>query len=52
MHPPILPHLREIMLFLVAAGIVVPLLSRLRFNPVLGYLLVGFLIAQVPHFPT
>ena len=44
MHPPALPHLREIMLFLVAAGIVVPLLARLRFNPVLGYLLVGFLI--------
>lgn len=44
MHPPALPYLREILLFLVAAGIVVPLLSRLRFNPVLGYLLVGFLI--------
>ncbi len=44
MHPVTLPYLREILLFLVAAGIVVPLLSRLRFNPVLGYLLVGFLI--------
>lgn len=42
-----IPHLRELMLFLVAAGIVVPLLSRLRLNPVLGYLLTGFLIG--PH---
>lgn len=39
-----IPYLRELMLFLVAAGIVVPLLSRLRLNPVLGYLLVGCLI--------
>ena len=36
MHPPALPHLREIMLFLVAAGIVVPLLSRLRSLVLLG----------------
>lgn len=42
-----IPYLREVMLFLVAAGIVVPLLHRLRVSPVLGYLLVGFLIG--PH---
>lgn len=45
MHPEIgIPYLRELMLFLVAAGIIVPLLHRLRVSPVLGYLLVGFLI--------
>jgi CPA2 family monovalent cation:H+ antiporter-2 len=42
-----IPYLRELILFLVAAGIVVPLLHRLRVSPVLGYLLVGFLIG--PH---
>ncbi|HWS25035.1 MAG TPA: monovalent cation:proton antiporter-2 (CPA2) family protein [Xanthomonadales bacterium] len=39
-----IPYLRETMLLLVAAGIVVPLLHRLRISPVLGYLLVGCLI--------
>lgn len=39
-----IPHLREIVVFLVAAGIIVPALSRLRISPVLGYLLVGALI--------
>ncbi|MBK9654649.1 MAG: cation:proton antiporter [Rhodanobacteraceae bacterium] len=39
-----IPYLREAMLLLVAAGIVVPLLHRLRVSPVLGYLLVGCLI--------
>src|SRR5512139_1869912 len=36
-----IPYLRQIVLFLVAAGILVPLLHRLRVSPVLGYLLVG-----------
>jgi CPA2 family monovalent cation:H+ antiporter-2 len=36
-----IPHLREIIVFLVAAGIVLPLVQRLRVNPVLGYLAVG-----------
>ncbi|HEY0720032.1 MAG TPA: monovalent cation:proton antiporter-2 (CPA2) family protein [Gammaproteobacteria bacterium] len=36
-----IPYLRQIVLFLGAAGILVPLLHRLRVNPVLGYLLVG-----------
>jgi len=36
-----IPHLREIVLFLVAAGIVVPMFHRLRISPVLGYLIVG-----------
>ena len=39
-----IPHLREIVVFLVAAGILVPALSRLRISPVLGYLLVGAVI--------
>lgn len=39
-----MPYLRETMIFLIAAGIVVPLLHRLRISPVLGYLLVGALI--------
>lgn len=39
-----IPYLREAMLLLIAAGIVVPLLHRLRISPVLGYLLVGCLI--------
>jgi CPA2 family monovalent cation:H+ antiporter-2 len=35
------------LLFLVAAGVVVPLFKRLRLSPVLGYLLAGMLIG--PH---
>lgn len=42
-HEPI-PHVREVILFLVAAGILVPALSRLRMSPVLTYLLVGVVI--------
>jgi CPA2 family monovalent cation:H+ antiporter-2 len=38
------PYLREIVVFLAAAGLVVPALSRLRINPVLGYLAIGVLI--------
>lgn len=39
-----LPYVRELMIFLIAAGIVVPLLHSIRISPVLGYLLVGFVI--------
>jgi CPA2 family monovalent cation:H+ antiporter-2 len=39
-----IPHLREIVVFLVTAGIMVPALSRLRISPVLGYLLVGAVV--------
>jgi monovalent cation:proton antiporter-2 (CPA2) family protein len=39
-----LPYLREAIVFLVAAGVVVPLLHRLRVSPVLGYLIVGGLV--------
>lgn len=39
-----IPYLREAIVFLVAAGVVVPLLHRLRISPVLGYLIVGGLV--------
>lgn len=39
-----IPYLREAIVFLVAAGVIVPLLHRLRVSPVLGYLIVGGLI--------
>ena len=35
------PHLREILLFLALAGILIPTLARLRINQVLGFLAVG-----------
>ncbi len=34
-------NLRELIVFLVAAGIVVPLGHRLKISPVLGFLFVG-----------
>ena len=40
-------NLREAMIFLVAAGVVVPLFNRLRVSPVLGFLIIGLLIG--PH---
>ncbi|MBL8447982.1 MAG: cation:proton antiporter, partial [Zoogloeaceae bacterium] len=36
-----LPYLRETILFLGLAGILIPLLQRLRINPVLGFLALG-----------
>lgn len=39
-----IPYLREALVFLAVAGIAVPLLSRLKVSPVLGYLLIGGLI--------
>ncbi|HEX6957133.1 MAG TPA: cation:proton antiporter [Ferrovibrio sp.] len=39
-----IPYLRELVVFLAAAGIVVPIFQRLRVSPVLGFLVVGFLI--------
>ncbi|MCM2343214.1 MAG: cation:proton antiporter [Alphaproteobacteria bacterium] len=41
MHP--LP-LKEIIVFLMVAGALIPLLARMRLNPVLGFLLVGIVI--------
>jgi monovalent cation:proton antiporter-2 (CPA2) family protein len=43
MHPEAL-NLREVMVFLVAAGVVVPLIHRLGIRPVLGFLVVGLVI--------
>ncbi|MEM9027107.1 MAG: monovalent cation:proton antiporter-2 (CPA2) family protein [Pseudomonadota bacterium] len=39
--------LREVIVFLVAAGLIVPLIHRLKLSPVLGFLAVGMLIG--PH---
>lgn len=39
-----LPYLHEILLFLGAATVLVPLLKRMRMSPVLGYLIVGIII--------
>ena len=39
-----IPYLREAVIFLVAAGAVVPVFHRLRISPVLGYLIVGGII--------
>ncbi len=37
-------HLKSILIFLVAAGIIVPLLHRLKLGTVLGFLLIGLLL--------
>lgn len=39
-----LPYLQETLLFLVLAGILIPLLQRFRINQVLGFLAVGVLV--------
>ena len=41
------PFLREILLFLTLAGILIPLLQRLRINQVLGFLAVGALLGPL-----
>ena len=41
------PYLRELMVFLAAAGLVVPFARRFRINPVLGFLGVGLVVG--PH---
>lgn len=40
----VIPHLRETLLFLALAGVLVPLLQRLRISSVLGFLAVGMLV--------
>jgi len=44
MHEPGIPHLREALLFLVLAGILIPLLQRFRISNVLGFLVVGLVV--------
>jgi CPA2 family monovalent cation:H+ antiporter-2 len=39
-----IPYLREAIIFLIAAGVMVPVLHRLHISPVLGYLIVGGVI--------
>jgi monovalent cation:H+ antiporter-2, CPA2 family len=41
---PSFPYLREILLFLVLAGVLIPLLRRLRVNQVVGFLAAGTLL--------
>lgn len=43
MHPEI-PYLREAMIFLVAAGLVIPVVRKFGISPVLGFLFVGLVI--------
>lgn len=42
-----IPYLQEIVVFLIAAGVIVPMLHRLRISPVLGFLLIGGIVG--PH---
>ncbi len=42
-----IPHLREILIFLTAAGILVPLFQRFKISSILGFLFAGFLLG--PH---
>jgi len=37
-------HLKDAVIFLTAAGLVIPLVKRLRVSPVLGFLVIGLLI--------
>lgn len=39
-----IPFLKEIILFLAAAGLVIPLTHRIKISPVLGFLCIGLLI--------
>lgn len=39
-----IPHFREVVIFLIAAGVIVPVFHRLRVSPVLGYLIIGAVI--------
>lgn len=43
-HSVALPFLRETLLFLVLAGVLIPLLQRFRVNQVIGFLVVGMLV--------
>ena len=43
-HSDALPFLRETLLFLALAGVLIPLLQRFRVNQVVGFLVVGMLV--------
>jgi CPA2 family monovalent cation:H+ antiporter-2 len=42
-----IPYLREILLFLAVAGLVIPVVHRLKMSPVLGFLCAGLVVG--PH---
>ncbi|HVL57545.1 MAG TPA: cation:proton antiporter [Burkholderiaceae bacterium] len=42
-----IPYLRETMLFLAVAGLLIPLLQRLRFNQIFGFLIAGALLGPL-----
>jgi CPA2 family monovalent cation:H+ antiporter-2 len=42
-----IPYVREILVFLASAGILVPVFQRFHISPVLGFLIAGFLLG--PH---
>lgn len=56
-HSDALPFLRETLLFLVLAGVLIPLLQRFRVNQVVGFLVVGMVVGPfgfvlwADHFP-
>ncbi|GGD75999.1 cation:proton antiporter domain-containing protein [Croceicoccus mobilis] len=39
-----IPYLREILIFLAAAGLIMPVARKMRISPVLGFLCIGFLV--------
>ncbi len=43
-HHSVLPYLRETLIFLALAGVLMPVLQRYRVNPILGFLAVGVLL--------
>ena len=43
-HHAVLPFLRETLIFLALAGVLMPLLQRYRVNPILGFLAVGVVL--------
>lgn len=43
-HHSVLPYLRETLIFLALAGVLMPLLQRYRVNPILGFLAVGVVL--------
>jgi len=42
-----IPHIREILVFLTAAGVLVPLFQKFKVSPVLGFLIAGLMLG--PH---
>ena len=49
MEQPGLASYKEVLLFLATAGVIVPIFSRLRLSPILGYLIAGIVIGPALH---